>query len=215
MYKAAIFDLDGTILNTDLYIVANYIRLFKKYAPEKMPTLEDMVYFSGPPLTDVFKKYMPDLDHEVLKKDFVDWSINHANPLSFVYKDEMEVLNNLKNKGIKLGLVTNKSERAMISALTHFKLLSLFDSTYSLEKCLYKKPDPWPILECMKDLKCEKSDTIYIGDDISDIVAGKRAKVDTGLVHFGLKEVKDADPTYDFYSYKDIERRILNGTDDK
>lgn len=209
MFKGVIFDLDGTILNTDLYVVTNYTRLFKKFAPNKIPSLKEIIYMSGPTLEETFSKYLPELDPEVLKEDFMEWAKDNCNPLSSVYLDEVKVLDNLIKNGVKLGLVTNKSARGTYSCLTYFKLLGKFTSIYPAERCLKKKPDPWAISECIKELKLEKSDTIYIGDDFADIKAGKAAGIKTGLVHFGLKEVKGTDPDYDIDSYSQIERIVL------
>ena len=209
VFKGVIFDLDGTILNTDLYVVLNYARLFKKYAPNRIPSLKELIYLSGPALEDVFSEYLPEEDPEMLREDFVGWAKDNCNVFSSTYPEEVRVLDNFIRSGIKLGLVTNKSTGATYSCLRYFDLLDKFSSIFPAERCLRKKPDPWAIEECVKELKIEKSDTIYIGDDFSDIRAGKAAGIKTGLVRFGLKEVEGTDPDYSFDSYSQIERTIM------
>jgi pyrophosphatase PpaX len=211
-FEGAIFDLDGTVLNTDLYIIADYIHLFQKFAPERMPSLEDMIYFSGPPLSEVFAKWLPDSDPAVLKKEFLDFSLAYSNSLSSLYPGEMETLKRLKASGLKLGLVTNKSALGMENNLAYFHLKELFSSLYPIERCLKKKPDPWPLTACAAELGINPEKTVYLGDDISDINAGRAAGMKTGLVLFGLKKIpSEPKPDYRFQTYEGIERRLLYG----
>lgn len=211
-YKAAIFDLDGTLINTDLYVVCNYTNLFMKYKKHPLPSLKEMVYFSGPPLTEVFKKYLPEFDPQLLGKDFLDFALKYENVLSSLYENEQNVLSNLVNSGIKLGLVTNKSKDACFDCLSHFNLQKYFSSIFYLERARIPKPDPSPILDCISELRVLKEECIYIGDDKYDIIASKKGNVDSILVKFGLKEgLEQYQPNYLANSYNDIERIIKYG----
>ena len=84
-----IFDLDGTLLDTALYIVLNYLHLFEKYRV-KVPTLTEMVYFSGPPLTTILPKYFPDVPPE----------------RTFIIGDSKTDIECGRNAGTNTGLVT-------------------------------------------------------------------------------------------------------------
>ncbi len=208
-YNAVLFDLDGTLINTDLYVVCNYTHLFKKYDISRLPSLKEMVYFSGPPLVEIFAKYLPDIDVNLLKKDFLDYSLAHSNELSLLYENEKEVLSRLKENGIKLGLVTNKGKDAMEDCLKYFGLDKYFDSIFYLEKCEKCKPDPWPILACIDELGQQKEHCLYVGDDKYDIIAANKANVDSCLVKFGLKQgLEEYNPKYVVTSYLELERII-------
>ena len=211
-YKGLIFDLDGTLVNTDLYIVLNYAQLFLKYSPQNIPSLKEMVYFSGPPLTDVFAKYLPNYDPKMLKEEFINWALVNQKPYLRLYDDELEVLNNFKNLGLKLGIVTNKGKLAVDDTLKQFDLTKYFDDIYYLEKCKKTKPDPWPLVHLAEDLHLSSNEVLYIGDDKSDIIAGKGANFDTCLVKFGLKEGLEVyKPTFTVNSYKELERIVKDG----
>lgn len=207
-YKAVLFDLDGTLINTDLYVVCNYVHIFEKHNVS-LPTLKEMVYFSGPPLVEVFSKYLPNLDVNMLKKEFSDYALENLNRMSKVYDYEIEMLSSLKNDGVKLGLVTNKAKDSTFDCLKYFGLDKFFDSIYYLEKCEKCKPDPWPLLNCCKDLDVDINQCLYVGDDKYDFIASKNANIDSVLVKFGLKEgLEEYNPTYTIKSYKDLERIV-------
>jgi phosphoglycolate phosphatase-like HAD superfamily hydrolase len=211
-YGAVIFDLDGTLVNTDLYVVANYTRLFRKYRIKKIPSLEEMIYFSGPTLEEVFAKWMPEENPEILKADFMKWASLHMCSLSCLYPEEEAVLKNLKDHGIKFGLVSNKSSKGVEKVLRYFHLASYFSSLYPVDKCLKPKPDPWPLLHCASDLQETPGKVLYLGDDLSDVKAASAAKMDIGLMTFGLKKLPEDLPlAYRFGSYKEIERVLLYG----
>ena len=211
-YQAAVFDLDGTVLNTDLYIVADYLHMFQKYAPDKMPSLKEMIYFSGPTLEEVFPKYFPGYDMQELIDEYHDFCQKYANSLSCLYPGEIETLEELKAAGIKLGLATNKGEKGTASALSYFGLSKYFDSVFPYERCVKHKPDPWPLLACAKELQVKPEETLYIGDDNGDISAGRNAKMDVGLVLFGLKKLpKGLKPDYRFKTFMEIRRKIIDG----
>ncbi len=210
-YKAIIFDLDGTTLNTDLYVVANYLRLFLKYDVKPIPSLDEFVYFSGPPLLDTLRKYYPNTDIDVLRKDFVEWGENNVNSLSSLYKDEIEVLTKLKEKGYKLGIVTNKVSSATEKCLTYFDIKKYFESIITIDMCVNPKPNPDGLNKCLKELGIKKEDAIYIGDSVGDMETGKNGKMDIGLVTWSLKEGQDViKPDYYFSSFKDIERSFID-----
>lgn len=207
-YNAVLFDLDGTLINTDLYVVCNYVHLFEKHNV-KLPTLKEMVYFSGPPLVEVFSKYLPDLDPKILKKEFSDYALENLNRMSKLYDHEIEMLTSLKKQGVKLGLVTNKAKESTFDCLRYFGLDKFFDCVYYLEKCEKCKPDPWPLVNCCKDLNEDIKHCLYVGDDKYDIIASTKANMDSVLVKFGLKEgLEEYNPTYIIKSYLELERIV-------
>jgi pyrophosphatase PpaX len=211
-YKALIFDVDGTLINTDLYVVANYLHIFTDYPIKKVPSLEEIVYFSGPPLKEVLEKYYPKDMTEDLAKEFSLWSRGHANYLSSLYPDEIRVLIAFKNYGYKLGLVSSKSKAALDNNLAYFGLDKIIQSIFPIEKCPIPKPDPSGLLCCAEELEVSKEEVLYIGDSQDDVIAAKRGKMDSALVTWGLKKDQDKiPPDMEFKSFVEIERKLIYG----
>lgn len=209
-YKGIIFDIDGTLINTDLYVVMNYVHMFSLYAPLKMPDLKTLISFSGPSLEDVFGRYFPGFPMESLIKEFRSYCAMYQNGYSSLYPGEIEALDCLYNNGIKMGVCSNKASAGVKSGLDYFHLNEYFSSVYPIDRCLRGKPVPWPLEACRKELGLEKEEVLYIGDDASDYKAAVAAGIDCGLMRFGLKSL-ELKPDYDFYSYEDIKRRVIYG----
>lgn len=204
-----IFDLDGTLLDTALYIVLNYLHLFEKYRV-KVPTLTEMVYFSGPPLTTILPKYFPDVPLPTLLEEFEAFSLLKANRYSSLYEGEKDVLRELKEAGYYLAVLTSKRRRPAEDNLTHFGIRKFFDAILCLDECPRPKPDPAGVhilLDCL-DVPPER--TFIIGDSKTDIECGRNAGTNTGLVTFGLKKTDDILADERYGSYQDIERSFIH-----
>lgn len=208
-YKYLIFDLDGTLLDTDLYVVSNYAHLFLKYKPNQIKRLTDLIYFSGPTLDEVFEKEFPDIPKEVLLRDFVDYSHKYANALSTLYDGEKECLDEFVKNNYKMSVCTSKRVDAVINNFDYFDLTKYFDYIIGFDSVSKHKPDPECILNCLEKYKCSKDEVLYIGDSYSDIIASHNAGVDSMLVNWGLKKTDlNCNPTYIVNSYDEM-RKLL------
>ena len=67
MKKAIIFDLDGTLLNTDLLIKKSFIHTFKKYKPGYTLSEEELLSFLGPSLKNTFSRYVEEDQVHIMK----------------------------------------------------------------------------------------------------------------------------------------------------
>lgn len=206
--KLIIFDVDGTLIDTALYIVMNYTHLFLKYH-KPVPSLETMVYFSGPPLVDIFKEYFPEIDQKELLDEFQSFASTYDNVLSRLYPDEINVLNELKEAGYLLAIQTSKRAQSLSHNLDHFDMSDLFSSIICLDSGLKPKPDPAGIKYILNKLDVKEEEAFIIGDSETDIEAGKRANIHTGLVIYGLKKIPDIQSDEEYASFKDIERSFL------
>ncbi len=203
-----VFDLDGTVLDTALYIVLNYVTLFEKYHV-KMPSLTDFVYFSGPPLVEIFDRYLPGIPKEGLLKEFEEFSLRNSNRFSSLYDGEIEVLSKLKKVGYRLAILTSKRRRPTMDNLSHFDLVKYFDDILALEDYPRPKPDPCGIDILLDRSKVDRDKAFIIGDSLSDIQCGRNAHIRTGLVTFGLKKTDGIDADERYGSYADIERSFV------
>ncbi len=204
-----IFDLDGTLVDTALYIIMNYVHLFDKYH-KKMPSLTDMVYFSGPPLEDILPRYFPDVPFDKLIREFREFSLRYSNHYSSLYEGETDVLSSLKKAGYKLAVLTSKSREATIDNLQGFDIYQYFDYLLCVDDCPKPKPDPLGVNMILDKLKIERDRALVIGDSESDIVTGKNAGIKTGLVTFGLKRLPEIKADIEYADYGAIRKDLLS-----
>ena len=85
------------------------------------------------------------------------------------------VLRKLKELDYRVGLVSNNSKVGVELALKRFNLRVFFDDIVTREDVQWLKPHEEPLLTAMKNLDVKPWETVYVGDSVLDVVAGKRA----------------------------------------
>lgn len=205
-YKVLLFDLDGTLCNTDEMIVQTMFAIYKEYQPTKIRSREEIYYFSGPPIRDTLANEFPNYNGDMMYEVFKKVSKGFYKDYVTAYKDEIEVLTKLKEKGYILGVVTNKGLPLTIYSLELCHIDQLFDVIISADDVAIPKPDPTGIYKAMEKLNIiNKEDILYIGDNDIDYVTATNAGVDTLLVTWGPREIKCIDKAkYLAKSYNDI-----------
>ena len=186
-----LFDLDGTLLNTEPAILESYRHLFEKYAPTVEFDREKQVSVIGPPLSKMMKIYFPDQDVDQLIKEYRE--INKAIHPDTVrpMKNAKEMLEALKNEGCKLGIVTSKVEDITRLGLDINEMTHYFDVIIAENHVQNSKPDPEGILMACQKLGVGHDSLIYVGDAVSDIQAGKNAGAFT-VAYLSMPERRQA-----------------------
>lgn len=116
-YKYILFDMDGTIVNTDSLIIESMNILYDKYRNGKRTPVEEIYYFSGPPIAETLKKEFPNMDNDFMVQEFSRISKDLYPQLMTGYPHCREVLLDFKKHGIKLGVVTNKMREMTLYCL--------------------------------------------------------------------------------------------------
>ena len=210
-YKLLLFDLDGTLCDTDEMIVQTMHAIYKEYKPVKERTREELYYFSGPPIRETLKNEFPDQDPDLMYDVFKRVSKDFYAPCVKAYKDEIEVLRALKENGYLLGVVTNKGRPLTIYSLEICAILPFFDIIVSADDVKNPKPDAEGTLMAMKALNVDdKKDVLYIGDNDIDYFTAENAGVDAMLVSWGPREIKCLDKAkYEAKSYNELKGILL------
>ena len=205
-YKVLLFDLDGTLCDTDEMIVQTMQAIYKEFKPVKERSREELYYFSGPPIRDTLGNEFPDQDPDYMYDVFKKVSKGFYKDYVYPYKDEIEILTALKEKGYRLGVVTNKGLPLTIYSLEICHIDSLFDVIISADDVATPKPDPTGINTALEKLGIKnKEEVLYIGDNDIDYITASNAGVDTLLVTWGPRTINVLDKAkYLAKSYNDI-----------
>ena len=209
-YSVLLFDLDGTVADTDQMIVETMNILYDLYMDGKRTPVEEIYYFSGPPIYDTLNKEFPNQDMEFMHSEFRRVSVSLYPKTVKPYPDCKEVLLSLKKKGYKLGIITNKIHSSTLLCLKLIGLEGIFDSLVCYDDVDNPKPHGEPIDKAMKELGVfDLSKVLYIGDNKLDILTAENAHVDSALVTWGPRKVdKSLKPTIFIDSFKDLERKL-------
>lgn len=210
-YRLLLFDLDGTLANTDEMVVQSFYALYKIYKPRVVRSREELYYFSGPQIRETLKKEFPDYDLEEMREAFARISKSLYAPYVTEYPDEIETLKALKEAGYLLGVVTNKGKPLTKYNLELCHLDDIFDVVITADDVAAAKPDPQGIFKAMEVLGIkDKKDVLYIGDNDIDYYSGTNAGVDTLLVTWGPREIKSVNKAkYTASSYNEVRKILL------
>ena len=210
-YKVLLFDLDGTLCDTDEMIVQTMYAIYKDYKPTKERSREELYYFSGPPIRETLKNEFPNYDPDMMYDVFKKVSKGFYPSTVKAYKDEKEVLKALKDAGYQLGVVTNKGLPLTIYSLEICGIKSFFDVIVSADDVAEPKPNPTGIFKAMEALNIQnKGDVLYVGDNDIDYETATNAGVDAMLVSWGPREIKCLNKAkYEAKSYNEMRDILL------
>jgi phosphoglycolate phosphatase len=178
-YKAVIFDMDGTLLNTieDLTDSINYI-LEKYNLPQK--TLQEVMHMVGSGAAKLVERAIPmgkdNPDFDRILQDYKAYYFDHCNIKTGPYHNIPELLKELKIRGFKMAVVSNKSMNA-VQELSKLYFSDYIDVAVGVTDKLKRKPAPDECLEAIREMGVEKDECIYVGDSDIDHQTAKN----TGL----------------------------------
>ncbi len=188
--KTIIFDLDGTLLNTlgDLKEAINYALTQYSY-PER--TEKEIKSFIGNGIKAAIEKAVNQkISDEKLTKiinTFKDYYKEHSYEQTKPYDGIKEVLKLLKQKGYKLGVVSNKVDEA-VKPLCKYYFEDLIDTAIGEGKGIERKPNPMGVMKVIEELNSKPEESIYIGDSETDTETAKNAKIPCISVLWGYRD---------------------------
>lgn len=184
-YKALLFDLDGTLLDTNELIIESFLYVLGEKFPGKY-SRETVLPFLGPPLFETFDAIDPALT-ETLTASYRKWNLERHDQMVAPFDGVVETLRQLKKDGFKLAIVSTKRREMIDRGLRLIECETLFDTIVGFEDVTRTKPDPEPIQIALQRIGANKEDALMIGDNFHDIEGGQRAGVDTAAVAWSLK----------------------------
>jgi pyrophosphatase PpaX len=192
-YDVILFDMDGTLVDTDELIAQTFFYLYDKYKNGNRASREKIIYFSGPPIKDTLAKEFPEIDQKELLKEFHDVSWNLYPQCLKSYPFVKETLLNLKKQNYRLGIVTNKIHKTTEYCLKLLDLVNIFDVIVGFDDVTKPKPNPEGIHLAMEMLgQQDKTRTLYIGDNTSDYLTSQNSGIDCALITWGPRAISDS-----------------------
>lgn len=205
-YSTILFDMDGTLVNTDELIVQTMLELYRLYRVGLPTPREQIYYFSGPPIRETLKKEFPDKDNQFMWDEFHRISWEYYPKYITSYPNCKEMLLELKNKGYKLGIVTNKIHKTTQYCLEILGFDGIFDSIIGFDDVSVGKPNKEGMLKAMN--LCGETDTnkvLYVGDNESDLVTSNNSNVDCMLIGWGPRKLReDLNPKYKIRNFNEL-----------
>ena len=180
-----LFDLDGTLLDTNELIIKSFMHTLDHYYPDRYKR-EDILPFMGPSLVETFSSIDPERTEEMAQR-YISFNMENHDRYVTEFEGVYETINKLKNAGFKLGIVTAKRAETVALGLKLTKLGPFFETVVTLDDVVHTKPDPEPVNKALDFFGARPEEAMMIGDNHHDILAGKNAGTQTAGVAWSLK----------------------------
>lgn len=187
-YHGVFFDLDGTLADTapDLVAATNQLLSARNLPLKPYEQLRPCASAGARGL--IGGAFGIDTKHP----DFIplrdEFFANYEKALfvhSKLFEGMEHLLNQLESAQLPWGIVTNKSERFTNPLVDLMGLSQRSISTVSGDTTPHSKPHPEPILHAARIANLDPNKSLYVGDDIRDIIAGKAAGMKTVAAAYG------------------------------
>lgn len=209
MIKGILFDLDGTLVDTNELIINSFQYVFKQFLGICVER-EEILDFFGEPLYVTMKRYGGDKWSE-LTKFYMEYNMRVHDVYTRHIDGSLEGVKLFKEKGYKLAVVTSKRREAAIKGLEFSEMLKYMDVIVTPEDTELHKPNPDPIYKACDILRLNPNECIMVGDSSYDILCGKNAGTKTALVSYSMlnrEELLKLKPEYYIKSIKELYQKI-------
>lgn len=195
MIKACIFDLDGTLADTleSMAYIANLI--MEKFGLTPMP-VENFKYYCGEGAGMLMRRCLkdagdPKLEHleegeRIYREMFAEnpmYKVNH-------YPGMPETIRELKRRGLKLGVCSNKPHPAAVKVIAQM-FGDDFDAVMGQSDAIRRKPAPDGALKLAQEFHVQPQECMYVGDTATDMQTGKAAGMFTVGALWGFRDEKE------------------------
>lgn len=206
MIDTVLFDLDGTIINTNELIITTFLHVIEKNGL-KPHTREEIIPHMGMTLEHQLQIFSGREDVAELVADYRKYNRERHDELIRDFPSVKEVISNLHERGITMGIVTTKIKETTLLALNMFGLKPYMKAIVTVEDVKHPKPHPEPILTALRELNADPARTLMVGDSAADLQCAKAAGVQAAGVAWSLKgeeTLRKYDPDYILQDMTDL-----------
>ncbi len=200
MKQLVIFDLDGTLLNTidDLGTATNHA-----LAAMNLPThaIEAYPMMVGNGVAKLIERALPpELRGEGTVREalvhFRKYYDEHCCDLTKPYRGIPELLDELRDRGVKMAVTSNKYHAAVERIISHYFPETPFAAVLGHQEGMPSKPDPSIVFAALNICPTPKADVLYVGDSAVDMETARRACVESVGVAWGFRPVAELRRAY-------------------
>lgn len=194
MYKAIIFDLDGTLVDT-LYDLADAVNEGLRQAGLPAHDIDEYKYFVGNGRDKLVQRamgeYYDEAKADIVRDTFDSYYAEHCNDNVSAYDGCDEMLSKLSVLGIKTGVLSNKPDEFVDRILSNVYPDHSFTAAWGKRAQYPTKPNPTALIALMDELGVAAEDCLYIGDSDVDVYTARNAGIDMLGVEWGFRGAEE------------------------
>jgi pyrophosphatase PpaX len=185
-FAAALFDVDGTLLDSTDYVMGAMEHVLRQHG--RTPPPRSVIGRTlGPALADCYRVLAPNLDPLALVEAHRAWQRERVKTMPILpYPHAIETLQILRTAGVRSAAVTARSKVSSLGTLEGAGFGGLLEVVLSAEDTPRTKPHPDPLLLALKLMDLTPAEAVFVGDTEADIIAGRAAGMTTVGVTYGF-----------------------------
>lgn len=200
-YKQIIFDIDGTLIDTE-YAVLHSLQKTVRILTGRLREFEELTFSFGLPAAEILSRL--EVEDAVAGRELWDKNMEEYAYAVDVFEGMREVLDVLSERGYDLGIVTSKTKSEFEQDFGRFGINHYFKTVICADDTEEHKPMPGPLQKYMETTSSDCREVLYIGDTIYDRQCADGAGVDFAVAGWGTKFLKPGDGTYFAKTTKDL-----------
>jgi phosphoglycolate phosphatase len=193
--RAVLFDFDGTLADTapDLAAAVNRMRVEQGHEPLELERLRPFSSAGARGLLQAAFGVKPDdAEYKAMRQEFLDLYAETCCSDTRLFPGVAELLEALRARDIRWGVVTNKATRFTERILAHLQLRP--DCVACGDTTPHLKPHPAPLLHAAGQLGLAPAECFYLGDDLRDMKAARAAGMRPIAVDWGYHHPDSGGP---------------------
>lgn len=171
--RTILFDLDGTLLDSISLILASFRHTVKVHGAAPVADARWLTTIGQPLRAQLGAIARDAAELEAMAATYRDYFVAHHDEYVRAFPGVREALLRLRNRGVRMGIVSGKVRRGIERGLTHTRLAEFFDVLVGADDVPEHKPHPAPLLRASEELGAREA--LYVGDAPGDMEAARRA----------------------------------------
>lgn len=210
--RTVLFDLDGTLIDSIRLIIDSFHHTFAAFGLEARSD-EEWLAGVGTPLSIQFAPWARgESDLAAMIAAYREYNFTHHDTHVRVYPEVVSTVRALHAGGIKIGIVTSKSRNGTRRGIALCGIEDAVTAMVCADEVTNHKPHREPVDRCVALLDADPAETIFVGDSVHDMQAGRAAEVRTGAALWGpfaRAHLEASAPDHWLSSPTDVARLVL------
>lgn len=169
-----LFDLDGTILDTNELIIQSFLHALKDVAQPDFGR-EHIIPSMGMPLAHQLQQFSGRADVDDLIAAYRAYNLREHDAYVRPFPRVVEVLKRLHESGLRLGVVTTKMRLTTERGLKYVGIAEYMDAVVTIDDVTHPKPHPEPVEQALRLLNARPEETLMVGDSVVDMQSAAAA----------------------------------------
>ncbi|PAF28550.1 pyrophosphatase PpaX [Paenibacillus sp. 7516] len=207
MIETVLFDLDGTIIDTNELIISSFLHVMEGWEHSAPWTREQIIPHMGGTLEQQMRTFSGQEEVAEYVKGYRAYNDIHHEAMVKPFPHVNEVVEALHQAGIVMGVVTTKIRPSTLKVLERFDLMKYMKSIVTVTDVTHPKPHAEPVLKAMEELGADPAKTLMVGDSPVDIQSAQNAGALAAGVAWSLKGeavLSEYGPDYILHDMKDL-----------